>query len=174
MPPQGFGGESAPCRIRSDGVTKKPGTYALVLECTRTERIEIGKLGQLDVQPGVYVYIGSAFGPGGLAARIRHHANVAVRPHWHVDYLRRKCPLVEVWFSDTPVRLEHAWASAVSRMPGAVSPLPRFGSSDCACTTHLFWFQTRPEFSEFTRKTGARQRYGVLKAGDLPDIFGSA
>lgn len=152
-------------------MTKKPGTYALVLECTRTERIEIGKLGQLDVQPGVYVYIGSAFGPGGLEARIRHHANAAVRPHWHVDYLRMKCPLVEVWFSDTTFRLEHAWASAVSQMPGAVIPLPRFGSSDCACATHLFWFKTRPEFSEFTRTTGARQRCGILKAGDFPNIF---
>lgn len=115
-------------RLRSDGVTKRPGTYALILECRRAERIDIGRLGRLAVEPGVYVYIGSAFGPGGLAARIRHHARVSVRPHWHIDHLRAVCPLVEVWFSDAPVRQEHAWASAVSQMPGAVIPLPCFGS----------------------------------------------
>ena len=69
MPPQGFGGESAPCRLRSDGVTKKPGTYARVLECTRTERIQIGKLGRLERQPGVYVDIGSGVSMGSRPPR---------------------------------------------------------------------------------------------------------
>lgn len=126
-------------------MTTKPGTYALVLECTRTARIEIGKLGQLDVQPGVYVYIGSAFGPGGLAARIRHHARVSMRPHWHIDYFRASCELTEVWWITGSARLEHVWAgAAVASLPSSGVPMPGFGASDCTCATHLFRFQRKP------------------------------
>ncbi len=48
----------------------KPGTYALVLACQKTGRVRIGRLGVLALQPGFYVYVGSAFGSGGLAARL--------------------------------------------------------------------------------------------------------
>lgn len=134
----------------------------------------IGRLGRLDVEPGVYVYVGSAFGPGGLAARIRHHSWVTERPHWHVDFLRAICPLVEVWFSDAPAREEHAWASAVARMPGAVIPMPRFGSSDCGCAAHLFWFPNRRAFAESERKPGAMQRCCILGTTAPPDVSRSA
>jgi Uri superfamily endonuclease len=50
------------------------GTYALVLAAQKQRTISVGKLGILDVRPGFYVYVGSALGPGGLAARIGRHA----------------------------------------------------------------------------------------------------
>ncbi len=36
-------------------------------------RIQIGKLGQFKFKKGYYAYVGSAFGPGGLNSRIKHH-----------------------------------------------------------------------------------------------------
>jgi len=51
----------------------EPGTYALILVAEEQQSAEIGKLGALDVQPGFYVYVGSARGPGGLKARIARH-----------------------------------------------------------------------------------------------------
>ncbi len=62
-----------------------PGTYALVLACAVANRIRIGRLGLLRLRPGSYVYVGSAFGPGGLHARISHHQHVTQSPRWHVD-----------------------------------------------------------------------------------------
>jgi hypothetical protein len=41
----------------------KHGTYALILVSSSDRLIQIGKLGQLLLQPGYYVYAGSAFGP---------------------------------------------------------------------------------------------------------------
>ena len=129
----------------------QPGTYALVLSCKATDNVQIGRLGDLALQPGVYVYVGSAFGPGGLAARIKHHQRIASRPHWHIDYLRAACDLVEVWFTTGKTRREHVWAKTVARLPGAEVPLPGFGSSDCGCDTHLFRFQRQPTAEQFRK-----------------------
>ena len=131
------------------GMTTQGGTYALVLASKNNELLRIGSKGMLRLQRGFYVYVGSAFGPGGLSARIKHHSEIAPRPHWHIDYLRRKCDLVEVWFSATSTRGEHAWAEAMSRLVGARMPMPGFGSSDCKCKTHLFWFRHRPSGQAF-------------------------
>ena len=77
----------------------QPGTYALLLEATSTQEVQIGKLGVLHMKPGIYVYVGSALGPGGLAARIDRHALREKVLHWHIDYLRAETRLVAVWFA---------------------------------------------------------------------------
>ena len=133
-------------------MTAQPGTYALVLASQKTGPLRIGKLGTLELKQGVYIYVGSAFGPGGLAARIRHHTQIAVRPHWHIDYLRAACDLIEIWFTTEAARREHSWAGAVARLPGAGVPMPGFGSSDCQCATHLFWFKNPPSIRAFRQR----------------------
>lgn len=57
----------------------QPGTYALVLGSTAVGVLRIGRPESLEIRPGVDVYIGIAFGPGGLLARIRHHRQIARR-----------------------------------------------------------------------------------------------
>jgi Uri superfamily endonuclease len=92
-----------------------PGTYILVLRCTSTVRI--GQLGTSGLRPGYYLYVGSAYGLGGLRARIGHHRHRAQRPHWHVDYLRRCTRLESVWYACGAHR-EHQWAAKVAAMSG--------------------------------------------------------
>jgi len=124
--------------------TASPGTYALVLAAAKRKRISVGRFGTLDVRPGFYVYVGSALGPGGLAARIGRHARQEKTLRWHVDYLRAVTDLVEVWFSPGRRRRECSWAGRLARMPGARTPMRGFGASDCGCRSHLFWFEDRP------------------------------
>ena len=138
-------------KMATPAITTAPGTYALDLACRKTDTVRIGSLGTLALKPGVYMYIGSAFGPGGLAARIRHHTQIAVRLHWHIDYLRAACDLIEVSFTTATDRHEHSWAMAVARLPGSQVPMPGFGSSDCQCEAHLFWFQRPPPIRTFRR-----------------------
>ena len=121
-------------------ISDQPGTYVLVLRCQKPEVVRVGGLGELLLKPGHYLYVGSAFGPGGLRARIEHHSRIAFRPHWHIDYLRAQCELVEVWTTNRSRLQEHIWARSLSKVPGVEVPMPRFGSSDCSCPTHLFWF----------------------------------
>jgi len=137
--------------MKLNSITSEPGTYALVLASQKTGTVRVGRLGALELQPGVYVYVGSAFGPGGLAARIKHHHRIATRPHWHIDYLRAVCDVAEVWFTTSAGRHEHSWAKAVAQMAGAAVPMPGFGSSDCACESHLFWFKHPPSIRTFRR-----------------------
>ena len=121
-----------------------PGTYALIFSSTRKRQITVGKIGTLRLQPGFYVYVGSAFGPGGLKARIEHHSRKAARPHWHIDYLTFALDLKEIWYTSDPVHREHQWATIISNTRGSSAPLAEFGSSDCRCNTHLFFFKSKP------------------------------
>ena len=148
-------------------VTSRPGTYSLVLACHRTGPVRIGRLGVIQVQPGFYVYVGSAFGPGGLASRIQHHRQIAANPHWHIDYLRAACAVAEVWFTTDTTRGEHSWAKAVAGSPGAGVPAPRFGSSDCACKAHLFRFESMPSvraFGQRVKRPVSRARAAAFNA----------
>jgi Uri superfamily endonuclease len=134
------------CRAR---IAASAGTYALVLCCGQPRRLVIGRLGTLRTRPGFYVYVGSALGPGGVGARVRHHERCSAQPRWHIDYLRARADLVEVWHAHDGRRREHQWAAIVSRINGASVPMARFGSSDCGCATHLFFFETRPSARAF-------------------------
>ena len=120
------------------------GTYALILFCPRDKLIHIGKLGALELRRGFYVYVGSALGPGGVRARVAHHAQLSPRPHWHIDYLRPHLLLDRVGYSYGRIRREHRWARFIRALTGASVPLAGFGSSDCRCEAHLFYFATRP------------------------------
>jgi Uri superfamily endonuclease len=133
-------------------VPRNSGTYALILSCSTSSAVPIGRLGHLRLQPGCYVYVGSAFGLGGLAARVAHHIRVAPHPRWHIDYLRKHTHLEEVWYTCDPARREHEWAECFEGVRGAKVPLLHFGSSDCHCRSHLFRFATMPSVLGFQRR----------------------
>ena len=133
-------------------MTPIPGTYTLIFLSSRKSRHTIGKLGTLKLKPGFYIYVGSAFGPGGLKARIAHHGKRPTRPHWHLDYLGSFLDLVEIWYTYDPVHREHQWAQTLSTTKGATVPLAGFGSSDCHCQSHLLFFNTKPAIRSFRRK----------------------
>lgn len=130
----------------------QPGTYALILQAEYQQDVQIGQLGRLSVRPGFYIYVGSAFGPGGVLARVRHHTQFAQRPHWHIDSLRQAAPLKQVWYTHDPVHREHSWADVFANMRGASIPLPGFGVSDCRCVSHLYFFQRQPLLKNFRRR----------------------
>ncbi len=117
----------------------QPGSYVLALSAPRATSIPVGRLGDLTVTPGCYLYVGSALGAGGLAGRLLHHLRVAARPHWHIDYLRAVTELDAIGWLASPERLEHTWAQALVQAPGCTAPMPRFGASDCRCPAHLFF-----------------------------------
>ena len=119
------------------------GTYLLLLECNNEAELSIGKLGKMNTEPGYYLYVGSAFGPGGIRSRINHHMRRAERPHWHIDYLRTVAALVNAWCVYGS-RYEHEWSRSLSKSEAATVPLKGFGSSDCECATHLFYFKRKP------------------------------
>jgi len=135
-------------KMRSD-----PGTYILLLHCPRKASIQIGRWQRIELKIGYYLYVGSAFGPGGVRARVLRHARKGKTLRWHIDYLNGYAQIIEVWFNHTPIHLEHSWARTLDKMDAA-SPIPRFGSSDCNCPTHLYYYATMPDSRRFSALSG--------------------
>ena len=131
----------------------KPGTYALILRSHSSAEISIGRWGRLTIDPGYYIYVGSAFGSGGVRARVARHCRQTKARHWHIDYLREAVIPICAWYSHEPVNLEHRWAQALSAMRDT-SAVKGFGCSDCRCYAHLFMTATKPDFARFARAVG--------------------
>ena len=139
----------------------KPGTYALILSCSTDFGIQIGRLGTMRLQPGYYVYLGSALGPGGLRARIAHHQKPSPRPHWHIDYLRVHCRVHCIWFSYDARRREHHWAHVDADGEWREDSSPRVRSLRLRLSVAPLLLQSLP----ITDQLPARS--GILGQGDI-------
>lgn len=143
----------------SCNVPKAPGTYVLVLRNRRAESVQVGRLGCVATTPGYYLYVGSAFGGGGLRARIAHHLRVSATPHWHIDYLRRRMRPSALCYRTGGSSEEHLWAQRIGSAGEIEVAAARFGASDCACESHLFFSPAPPSLETLRcRRSGNRSR----------------
>jgi Uri superfamily endonuclease len=147
---------------------RAPGTYLLLLSLAQPQRLAIGSLGVVDLPAGWYVYVGSAL--GGLGPRLRRHARLEKRLHWHIDTLRAASTLVAIAWHVGADRLECTVARDVAAWPDATLPVQRFGSSDCRCRSHLVHFPACPDLTpgpgwEVWSLPGADQGLGPGSAG---------
>jgi len=138
-------------------IESKPGTYCILFRSQKGRITQIGRWGHLKIVPGYYIYVGSAFGPGGILARVLRHCRKSKAKHWHVDYLRDFVTPVMAWYSYAPTHLEHRWASRLLRM-SELTPINGFGCSDCQCQAHLFHMQTEPALVQIWNALAARNR----------------
>jgi len=161
----------------------KGGTYALLLRLEGPEEIVVGRLGKFAFPLGYYLYLGSAL--GGLRNRLARHSRPEKKLRWHIDYLLQRARLIEVWSMASGERLvtsarsrpgpnssysdwaasacqECLWAEVARNLPGAQVPIPRFGSSDCHCPSHLVYFAIKPDFALFEERLQARMPGAVL------------
>ena len=119
----------------------KKGTYIMYGSLKQTIAITIGALGDASLPAGDYVYVGSAFGRGGIRARVTHHLTPSPKPHWHFDYLKAYITIQAVLWHPGTQRLECEWIHRLLDMPGVVTPLVGFGASDCrrGCPAHFLY-----------------------------------
>jgi len=116
------------------------GSYLLVLNLRRDRKIGVGKLGRIHFKKGFYVYVGSAM--ANLSKRMERHRHLRKQHHWHIDELRAVAEFHSVLAIRSSERIECEVAKAVSGI--AEWSVPRFGSTDCSCETHLFGMATDP------------------------------
>lgn len=119
------------------------GVYVLWLYLAGERELQVGALGRHRLPSGYYAYVGSA--QGGVVRRLRRHARKVKPLHWHIDYLRVYAALVRAAAAEVGREYECALAEALRRAPGATVVVPGFGSSDCRCAAHLFYFASSPE-----------------------------
>lgn len=119
------------------------GTYLLEFAARDETLVPIGWRGAFVLAPGWYYYIGSAFGAGGLRARLRHHLQPIRKAHWHVDYLLQALPVQTVTYTVHPQKLECVWCRTFAADDRLVRPIRNFGSGDTRCGGHLFFSRER-------------------------------
>jgi sugar fermentation stimulation protein A len=117
------------------------GSYLVLLEIPGPCDVETGALGVLRYERGWYIYIGSA--RKNLRSRIqRHLRHVRKKRHWHIDYLSPQAKAITAYPIASYRNLECDLAGALEKMGGR--GIPGFGSSDCRCDSHLFYFRENP------------------------------
>ena len=141
------------------------GSYILFLRLARKRQIDVGRLGTVTFSKGYYAYTGSACGPGGLAARLRHHLRSKTHLHWHIDYLIQHTTLSEIWLSDDGRNHEHLWAETLQQLKGSSLPAAGFGSTDCRCPSHLIHFSGPVSRRSFIRHSKTKPRTVAIYSG---------
>jgi len=138
--------------IDLSAISTEGGAYLLWLELDQPANLAAKSLKDGLVLPrGRYAYAGSAFGPGGLRARVGRHLRRNKTQRWHVDCITLNDTVRQIW--TVPGGSECSLISHVLTLPGSGLPVPGFGSSDCRnCRSHLAEVtQTFEEANEFAR-----------------------
>ena len=97
---------------------------------------------------GYYCYIGSAL-KGRLITRVRRHISPASskKIHWHIDYLLTisDIKIIKLILNPSSFREECALAQTIKKL--STDEVLGFGSSDCNCNSHLFYFGENEPFN---------------------------
>ena len=121
-------------RAAPDALPSETGAYLLLLGFGEKIAITRGKARET-FPSGWYVYAGSAYGPGGIAARVGRHFRRDKPCHWHIDTLTDEAELHALAF---PGGLECDLIAQLGGLGDFTVPAPGFGSSDCrTCESHL-------------------------------------
>jgi len=126
-------------------IIRGKGIYTLIISIQIPLRLRVGRLGLLPFPKGLYLYTGSALGPGGLNRRVYRHLHVDRHKFWHIDHLlaskgvstrlaiiARTCRYMECRINRSLEMICNSQAKG-------------FGSSDCieSCTSHLLKSEER-------------------------------
>jgi Uri superfamily endonuclease len=107
----------------------------LIIQVDKDTDVNVGALGKLTFEKGLYAYVGSA--QANLEQRIKRHFRKEKRKFWHVDYLldneAAKIPKVFLRHAN---RAEECETAKFIGERG--EPIGGFGCSDCNCKSHLF------------------------------------
>ena len=111
-------------------------TYILIMHGKFKAQFQVGALGEVMLELGCYLYVGSA--KRYLEARLRRHLRTEKRRRWHIDYLLtgEACEIREIWLEEGMAECQLAASLLV--LPGVTIPKPRLGASDCRCPAHFF------------------------------------
>lgn len=120
-------------------IPNRRGIYLLMINVMEDVKIYLKTGKEWMISRGIYYYVGSAKGPGGLRARINRHLRGAKKLHWHIDYLltNQASIVTHVVYAETE-KPECVLVPVLERL-GATHIARGFGSSDCKykCFSHL-------------------------------------
>ena len=119
-----------------DGLDTVRGAYLLLLGLSCPVHLRSRMIEQRRLAPGDYIYAGSAWGAGGIRARVGRHLKQRKRRHWHIDDVTEAADYVY------PIAVPGGRECHLVHLLIATGrfsvPVKGFGSSDCSrCDSHL-------------------------------------
>ncbi len=114
--------------------------YLLLIYLKNSSILKIGKKGYKEFKRGYYVYVGSGRRYG--FQRVIRHIKKSKKQKWHIDYLLGKGEIEMIWII-LGGRTNECQLSNSLRRRGSII-MKKFGSSDCKCPSHLFYFKNNP------------------------------
>ncbi len=66
--------------------------------------------------------------------------------HWHIDYLLPHAKILSIHVFKASKEWECRLSRRLARLEGARVIMKGFGSSDCRCPSHLYYFPSKPHF----------------------------
>jgi sugar fermentation stimulation protein A len=124
------------------------GAYMIVLYLNSNKRIKVGRLGKIYFKKGFYFYVGSAIGKTKIEKRCERHLKKNKKLRWHIDYLRKESSIVKIVAFESKKKIECEITKKILRI--ADSYVEKFGSSDCKCVSHLFYFRNKKSLSKLS------------------------
>lgn len=126
----------------TETLLKNSGNYLLLIEVKKSFEITVGKLGKIHFLPGYYIYIGS--GKRNLVQRVQRHLRKRKKIKWHIDYLlsETKVKIIKSFLIKTTENYECNISYKIKNISD--NSINNFGSSDCKCKSHLFYFKNNP------------------------------
>ena len=111
------------------------GIYVLIIQVDKYVDVNIGALGKLTFEKGLYAYVGSA--QANLEQRIKRHLANEKQLFWHIDYLLNDSAarIAKVLYKQADKTKECEITKAIGERG---EPVGGFGCSDCSCKSHLF------------------------------------
>jgi Uri superfamily endonuclease len=114
---------------------REAGAYVLLIHLEGRLSLDMPAFRGKSLSPGLYAYCGSAYGPGGIRARVSRHLRASKPMRWHVDRLTAAGRVERIGIRIGGRECDLA-GELLAR--GVLAVLPGFGSSDCrTCPAHL-------------------------------------
>ncbi|ADI32135.1 GIY-YIG nuclease family protein [Staphylothermus hellenicus] len=124
-------------------IPKSKGYYVLFIKVGKTCRITTRSGRIFNIKPGIYIYLGSALGKGGLYSRIMRHLGKRKKLFWHIDYLLtcRQAEIIDYLIIECSRNKCFDYESFLSRtLTNVLEPIKGFGCSDKPKDlSHLFY-----------------------------------
>jgi len=124
------------------------GAYVLVIRLESNKNIRVGLLGKIKFERGFYCYVGSAIGKATIENRCKRHLKKRKKMRWHIDYLRKKAEIINIFAFPSKEKIECKMARKISEKADDFTPM--FGSTDCNCKSHLFYFKNKKSLSKLS------------------------
>lgn len=126
------------------------GAYILILKLNSNKNIKVGALGKIKFKKGFYCYVGSAIGNLTIEKRCKRHLIKHKKMRWHINYLRKEAIISKIVIFPSDKKIECKIAKAFLEFSDGF--VTKFGSSDCKCISHLFYFKSERSLYNLIRK----------------------